>query len=67
MPELRPLLLTSSLLLMSCRSEAVEAPPPAPSAPEPVAAEEALPEPQEIVYIYDAKGALIPSDDRNGP
>lgn len=63
MPELRPLLLASSLLLVSCRSEPVESPPPAPNAPDPVAAEEAPPKPEEIVYIYDANGALIPSDD----
>jgi hypothetical protein len=63
MPELRPLLLASSLLLMSCRSEAVDAPPPASNAPDRVAAQEAPPKPEEIVYIYDAQGALIPSDD----
>ncbi len=62
MPELRPLLLASSLLVMSCRSEPAELPPSAP-APQPVAAEEALPKSEEIVYIYDANGALIPSDD----
>ena len=63
MLQLRSLLLASSLLLVSCRSEASESPPPAPVAPDPVAVEEAPPKPEEIVYIYDAKGALLPSDD----
>lgn len=58
----RSLLLASSLLLLSCRSEASKPPAPAPVAPDPVAVEEA-PKPEKIVYIYDAKGALLPSDD----
>ena len=60
--ELRSLLLASSLLVMSCRSEPVEPPPQAPGTPDSVTAEEA-PTREKIVYIYDANGALIPSDD----
>ncbi len=62
MPQLRPLLLASSLLVLSCRAEPAQAPAEAPAASDP-ATPDAPPERKKIVYIYDADGALIPSDD----
>ncbi len=63
MPKLPLLLLASSLLAVSCRSEPAPSPPPPPAAPTHVEPADDLPKPEEIVYIYDASGALIPSDD----
>ena len=62
MSELRSLLLASSLLVLSCRSEPSETSQ-EPAAPDPVTTKDAPAEPQKIVYIYDADGALIASDD----
>jgi hypothetical protein len=63
MLKLCSLLLAASLIAISCRSEPIEAPAPPGAAPTPVATDDALPKPEEIVYIYDAHGALLPSDD----
>lgn len=63
MMQPRTLLLASTLFVMSCSSEARESEPPAASTLNPAPAEEAPPEPEKVVYIYDVEGALLPSEE----